>query len=63
MTEGGQRSRRNLALCQILERGYAERYRNLLGKKVWEVGLVFSKAERNLIAFDYEEVAPKQKES
>ncbi|MEA2014740.1 MAG: PD-(D/E)XK nuclease domain-containing protein, partial [Thermodesulfobacteriota bacterium] len=41
----------NPALKQIQEKGYAEKYRGIDGITVHEVGLVFSKALRNLIAF------------
>ncbi|MBF0235908.1 MAG: ATP-binding protein [Desulfamplus sp.] len=41
----------NPALKQIQEKGYADKYRGIKGISVHEVGLVFSKALRNLIAF------------
>ena len=41
----------NPALKQIQEKGYADKYRGIEGVTVHEVGLVFSKALRNLIAF------------
>lgn len=41
----------NPALKQIQEKGYADKYRGMDGVTVHEVGLVFSKALRNLIVF------------
>lgn len=41
----------NPALKQIQEKGYADKYRGIEGVTVHEMGLVFSKALRNLIAF------------
>jgi hypothetical protein len=43
----------NKALEQIIQRKYAEKYRNKEGMTVHEVGLVFSKTERNLVQADY----------
>ena len=43
----------NQALEQIIQRKYAEKYRNREGMTVHEVGLVFSKTERNLVQADY----------
>jgi hypothetical protein len=43
----------NKALEQIIQRKYAEKYRNKEGMTVHEVGLVFSKSERNLVQSDY----------
>jgi hypothetical protein len=43
----------NQALEQILQRNYAEKYRNREGMVVHEVGLVFNKTERNLVQADY----------
>ncbi len=43
----------NPALEQIRSRGYSEKYRNEPGKGVFEVGLVFSSKERNLIQADW----------
>jgi hypothetical protein len=43
----------NKALEQIIQRNYAEKYRNREGMTVHEVGLVFSKSERNLVQADY----------
>jgi hypothetical protein len=43
----------NAALEQIIQRNYAEKYRNREGKTVHEVGLVFNKTERNLVQADY----------
>jgi hypothetical protein len=44
---------KNQALQQIIQRNYAEKYRNREGKTVHEVGLVFNKTERNLVQADY----------
>ena len=43
----------NKALDQIIQRKYAEKYRNKEGMTVHEVGLVFSKSERNLVQADF----------
>jgi hypothetical protein len=43
----------NIALEQIVQRNYAEKYRNIAGISVHEVGLVFNKTERNLVKADY----------
>jgi hypothetical protein len=43
----------NQALQQIIQRNYAEKYRNREGISVHEVGLVFNKTERNLVQADY----------
>jgi hypothetical protein len=43
----------NQALQQIVQKNYAEKYRNREGKTVHEVGLVFNKTERNLVQADY----------
>jgi hypothetical protein len=43
----------NQALEQIIQRNYAEKYRNKEGMTIHEVGLVFSKIERNLVQADY----------
>jgi hypothetical protein len=43
----------NQALQQIVQRKYAEKYRNIEGISVHEVGLVFNKTERNLVQADY----------
>jgi hypothetical protein len=43
----------NTALQQIIQRNYAEKYRNREGMTVHEVGLVFNKTERNLVQADY----------
>jgi hypothetical protein len=43
----------NTALEQIIQRNYAEKYRNREGIMVHEVGLVFNKTERNLVQADY----------
>ncbi len=43
----------NPALEQIRTRGYAQKYQGLPGKSVHEVGLVFSRKERNLVRIDW----------
>ena len=43
----------NMALEQIVQRKYAEKYRNIEGISVHEVGLIFNKTERNLVQADY----------
>jgi hypothetical protein len=43
----------NQALQQIVQRNYAEKYRNREGMTVHEVGLVFNKTERNLVQADH----------
>jgi hypothetical protein len=42
----------NQALQQIIQRNYAEKYRNREGMTVHELGLVFNKTERNLVQAD-----------
>ena len=44
---------KNQALEQIIQRNYAEKYRNREGITVHEVGLVFNKTERNLVQADF----------
>jgi len=44
---------KNQALEQIVQRNYAEKYRNREGMIVHEVGLVFNKTERNLVQADF----------
>jgi hypothetical protein len=44
---------KNQALEQIIQRKYAEKYRNREGITVHEVGLVFNKTERNLVQADF----------
>lgn len=41
----------NPALEQVRQRHYAEKYRDRPGKQVYELGLVFGKAERTLVQF------------
>ena len=43
----------NLALEQIREQGYSEKYRDDPGKGLYEVGLVFSSKKRNLVQADW----------
>ncbi len=43
----------NPALKQVIEKNYAEKYLGTTGVRVFEVGMVFSQQERNLIRFDY----------
>lgn len=45
----------NSALEQIRARSYSEKYLKEPGKQVFELGMVFSQAERNLVRFDYRE--------
>jgi len=45
----------NPALAQIIERGYASKYTGTPGKKVFQVGMVFSSVKRNLIRFGWNE--------
>lgn len=46
----------NTALAQIRARGYAEKYRGVAGRSVFELGLVFSREDRTLVQFDYEKL-------
>ena len=50
----GENVKENLALKQIREYNYAQKYRGEPGKTVHEVGLVFSRSKRNLIQADWE---------
>jgi hypothetical protein len=43
----------NIALEQIIQRKYAEKYWNIDGISVHAVGLVFNKTERNLVQADF----------
>lgn len=43
----------NSALEQVKNRGYAEKYRGKPGIELFELGLVFSRARRNLVQFAY----------
>ncbi len=45
----------NSALEQIRKRNYARKYTGQPGKQVFELGLVFGKAERNLVQFGWAE--------
>ena len=45
----------NAALEQLRARNYVQKYLGESGKKVVEVGMVFSRAERNLVQFGYRE--------
>jgi hypothetical protein len=47
----------NPALAQIQARGYSQKYRNAPGKGLFEVGLVFSSAARNLIQADWRRIS------
>ncbi|KAA6186746.1 ATP-binding protein [Thiohalocapsa marina] len=47
----------NPALAQIQARGYSAKYRDAPGKGLFEVGLVFSASERNLVRADWQRVA------
>ncbi len=44
----------NAALDQILQRNYAEKYRGEPGKSVHEIGLIFSRSQRNLIQANWQ---------
>ncbi len=44
------------ALKQIRKRGYSEKYQAEPGKGLFEVGLVFSAEERNLVQADWLEI-------
>ncbi len=46
----------NPALAQIQARGYSAKYRGQPGKGLFEVGLVFGRAERNLVQADWRAV-------
>ncbi len=46
----------NPALAQIQARGYSAKYRGAPGKGLFEVGLVFGRAERNLVQADWRAV-------
>ena len=46
----------NPALAQIQARGYSDKYRGAPGKGLFEVGLVFGRAERNLFQADWRAV-------
>ena len=48
----------NPALAQIQACGYSAKYRGQPGKGLFEVGLVFGRAERNLVQADWRAVAP-----
>ena len=50
----GENVKENLALKQIRECNYAQKYRGEPRKTVHEVGLVFSRSKRNLIQADWE---------
>jgi hypothetical protein len=45
----GNQVQGNAALDQILQRNYAEKYRGEPGKSIHEIGLIFSRNQRNLI--------------
>jgi hypothetical protein len=45
----GDQVQGNAALDQILQRNYAEKYRGEPGKSIHEIGLIFSRNQRNLI--------------
>ncbi|NCD42602.1 MAG: hypothetical protein EOL88_10975, partial [Bacteroidia bacterium] len=51
----GDDSEGNPALEQIQQRGYAEKYRGETGTRVFEVGLVFGRKNRNLLKADWDE--------
>jgi len=45
----------NSALAQIIHRDYAAKYRGQPGQRVFELGLVFGRQERNLVQFNWRE--------
>lgn len=45
------------ALRQIRERGYADRYRGR-GEPIHQIGVEFSRSERNIVAFEVETIGP-----
>ena len=49
----GNQVQGNAALDQILQRNYAEKYRGEPGKFIHEIGLIFSRSQRNLIQADW----------
>ena len=56
-TDGAGTETPNPALAQIQARGYSEKYRGAPGRGLFEVGLVFGSAARNLIRADWRRVA------
>ncbi|WP_258005109.1 PD-(D/E)XK nuclease domain-containing protein, partial [Cylindrospermopsis raciborskii] len=50
----GNQVQDNAALDQILQRNYAEKYRGEPGKSVHEIGLIFSRSQRNLIQANWQ---------
>lgn len=53
ISDEGPEDNTNSAFKQIRERNYAEKYLGEPGKQVFELGMVFSQTERNLLQFDY----------
>ena len=53
----------NPALAQIQARGYSAKYRGAPGKGLFEVGLVFGRAERNLVQADWRAVGASEVET
>ena len=53
----------NPALAQIQARGYSDKYRGQPGKGLFEVGLVFGRAERNLVQADWRAVGASEVET
>jgi len=51
----GDTNKINSALAQIVEREYSEKYKGIPNKKVFELGIIFSQAERNIVSFDWKE--------
>lgn len=47
----------NPALEQIIARDYAAKYRGQPGRQVFELGLVFGKAEKTLVQFAWRQVS------
>ena len=48
-----EREREGTAISQLREKGYADKYRHL-GRAVHLIGVEFSRAERNIVGFDFE---------
>ena len=56
LSEGGPKNGRGRALTQIERQGYADKYRQP-GKPVHLIGMEFSKPQRNISAFEVEQMA------
>ena len=53
LEQAGASATSNSALEQIIARNYAAQYRGQPGKKVFELGLVFGRQEKNLVQFGW----------